>query len=85
MLTSIAKPGTGIFLLRERAKIVKAPQKRKEHPLGKRLKDYKGKAPVAVSSQGIIPPSTAGTIAQTVKDKHVKTSQDLKMGGEEEE
>jgi hypothetical protein len=43
-------------LLRERAKIVKAPQNRKKHPLGKRLKDDKGKIMVPVSSQEIVPP-----------------------------
>jgi hypothetical protein len=48
LIISLEKPGTGIFLLRERAKLVKGPQKRKNHPLGKRLKDDKGKvmAPV---------------------------------------
>ena len=51
--------------------------------LRKRLKDYKGKPPVSVSSEGILPPSSTGTIAVVVKAKHGRSSQDQKMDGEE--
>lgn len=34
----LGKPGTGIFLMKERAKLVKAEQKRKTHTIAKKLK-----------------------------------------------
>jgi len=37
MLTCIEKPGTGIFLMKERAKVYKAQTDRKKHELSKRL------------------------------------------------
>ena len=37
MVTSVGKPGTGIFLLKERAKLQREPQERKTFTLSKRL------------------------------------------------
>jgi len=36
---SLEKPGTGIFLMRERAKLYKGTRERKKHTLSKRLSD----------------------------------------------
>jgi len=38
-LTLSEKPGTGIFLMKERAKLVKLPKKRLSHQLSKKISD----------------------------------------------
>ena len=38
-LTVIEKPGTGIFLMKERTKLVKVPKNREQYPLAKRISD----------------------------------------------
>jgi hypothetical protein len=56
--------------MRERAKMVKAPQKRQVRTLGKRLKDDKGKKMLAVMPDSLKPEMLAGGPANAAKKRH---------------
>ena len=56
---------------------MKAPQKRKVHPLGKRLKDDKGKLMAPVPPDGIVPPKTTSSATEAAKNRHAKPTDEL--------
>ena len=51
--TCIEKPGTGIFLMKERAKVYKAQTDRKKHELSKRLQAEEQKREDAPDDMGL--------------------------------